>query len=46
MGQTDKFFLRKAEDLLYGEFAVVFNMSQGKVREYVEGKVDEITANS
>lgn len=46
MGQTDKFFLRKAEELLYGEFAVVFNMSQGKVREYVEGKVDEITANS
>lgn len=45
MGQTDKFFLRKAEDLLYGEFSVVFNMSQGKVREYVEGRIDEIVTN-
>lgn len=45
MGQTDKFFLRKAEDLLYGELAVVYDMSLGKVREYVETRVEAIIEN-
>lgn len=46
MGQTDKFFLRKAEDLLYGELAVVFDMSTGRVREYVENKLENIVESN
>lgn len=41
-GQTDERFMKKAEDLLYGEFSVVLNIPKDKVEEYIATKLDEI----
>lgn len=42
MGQTDKFFLRKAEDLLYGELAVALDMPRNRVRDHVEQRLADL----
>lgn len=39
LGQIDKRFMKKAEDLLYGEFAAALGMDIDKVEELVKGKL-------
>ena len=41
LGQIDKRFMKRAEDLLYGEFAVALNKSRDDVEEYVHRKMTE-----
>lgn len=43
MGQTDKFFMRKAEELLYGEFAVALDIPRNQVHAYIEQRIDSIS---
>ncbi|MBR2806980.1 MAG: CarD family transcriptional regulator [Oscillospiraceae bacterium] len=40
--QTDERYLRMAEDLLYGEFAVALDIPRDDVRKYVETRVENI----
>lgn len=42
LGQTDEKFMKKAEDLLYGEFAVVLGMPKEDVKGYIEETVEKI----
>lgn len=42
-GQVDEKFLKRAEDLLYGEFAVTLGIPKENVRSYIEDKVKEIS---
>ncbi|MBQ4100463.1 MAG: CarD family transcriptional regulator [Oscillospiraceae bacterium] len=41
-GQTDERFMKRAEDLLYSEFAVVLDIPKEKVEEYIATKLDEM----
>jgi CarD family transcriptional regulator len=41
LGQIDERFMRKAEDLLYGEFAVALKIPKESVKSYIEEKVKE-----
>ncbi len=41
LGQIDKRFMKRAEDLLYGEFAVALNRSRADVEEFVHRKMTE-----
>jgi Transcriptional regulators, similar to M. xanthus CarD len=41
-GQIDERFMRIAEDLLHGEFAVALGISKGSVKSYIEEKVREL----
>jgi len=42
LGQIDERFMKKAEDLLYGEFAVVLGIPKENVKSYIEDRVKEI----
>lgn len=42
LGQIDKRFMKKAEDLLYGEVATALHVDKSDVEEYVHTKLDEI----
>jgi CarD family transcriptional regulator len=35
LGQTDENYMRKAEELLYGEFAVALNIPKENVKDYI-----------
>ena len=39
LGQVDEKYLKKAEDLLHGEFAVALDSPKEKVRDFIESKV-------
>ena len=41
LGQIDTKFMRKAEELLFGEMAAVLDVDQEKIADYVYGKLDE-----
>lgn len=36
LGQTDERFVKQAEDMLYGEFAVALGIEKGNVKSYIE----------
>lgn len=40
LGQIDKKFMKRAEDLLYGELAVALNISVSEVEEYIQKRLD------
>lgn len=42
VSETDRRYMKKAEDMLYGEFAVVLEMPKNDVKAYVEEKVAAI----
>ena len=42
LGQIDKRFMKKAEELLYGEFAAALDVDKDKVEEYVHGKLNVV----
>lgn len=44
LGQIDKSFMKKAEDLLYGEFAVVLGIPKENVKSYIEDRVKELNS--
>jgi CarD family transcriptional regulator len=46
LGQIDENFMKRAEDLLYGEFAVTLNMPKEKVKSYIEDEVKKIETGS
>ena len=39
IGMTDEKFLRRAEDLLFGELAVALDISRDAVREYIDNRL-------
>lgn len=41
LGQVDKRFMNRAEDQLYGEFAVALNISKEIVKSYIEEKINQ-----
>ncbi|NLT39611.1 MAG: hypothetical protein GXX89_03995 [Clostridiales bacterium] len=41
LGAIDTRYKRRAEDMLYGEFAAALGLSREKVREYIEEKAEE-----
>ena len=41
LGAIDERFRKKAEDLLFGELALVLNMSKDEVKSYVDNKIQE-----
>lgn len=45
-GHTDIKFMKRAEDLLYGEFAVALRIPKEKVRSYIEYRVKELEGES
>ena len=42
IGAIDERFMRKAEDLLYGEFAIALGIPKESVKGYIEDKVNEL----
>lgn len=42
LGQIDKRFMKKAEELLYGEFAAALDVDKEKVEEYVHEKLNVV----
>lgn len=42
MGQTDKTYMRKAEDLLYGEFAVALDIPRKEVHTYIKNRLEQL----
>lgn len=40
IGQTDKYYLRKAEDLLYSEFSIALDMPTNQVHTYIKEKIE------
>ena len=43
-GTVDENYMRKAEELLYGEFAVALGLAKDQVAPYIESRVDKIKA--
>lgn len=41
LGQIDKKFMKKAEELLFGEFAAALQISKDDVEEFIQGRLDE-----
>lgn len=41
LGQIDKKFMKKAEELLFGEFAAALQISKDDVEEFIQGRFDE-----
>lgn len=39
-GQVDQTFMKRAEELLYGEFSVALNIPKEEVQEYIASKVE------
>lgn len=46
VSQIDDKFMKIAEDLLYGEFAVALSMPRKSVKNYIEERVDEFIGKS
>ena len=44
IGMTDEKFLRRAEDLLFGELAVALGISRDAVPQYISNRLDRVTA--
>jgi len=42
LGQVDKFYMKKAEDMLHGEFAVALDMDKKEVKVFIENRVKEL----
>lgn len=42
LGQVDENFMKKAEELLYGEFAVALGIQKDNVKNYIEEKIEEL----
>ena len=42
LGQVDEYYLFRAEDMLYGEFAIVLDMPKENIKTYIEKRVKEI----
>lgn len=42
LGQVDKFYMKKAEDMLHGEFAVALGIAKNDVKSFIESKVKEL----
>lgn len=42
LGQVDERFMKRAEDLLYGEFAVVLGIPKETVKGYIEDRIKEL----
>lgn len=40
LGQIDKKFMKRAEDLLFGEFAAALNISREDVQSYIQERLD------
>ncbi len=45
LGQTDQAYVKVAEDILYGEFAVALQMPKENIKEFIENKILEIEKN-
>ena len=41
IGMTDEKFLRRAEDLLFGELAVALDISRDAVRDYIGDRLQQ-----
>ena len=41
LGQIDKKFMKRAEDLLFGEFAAALNISRDDVQRYIQNRLEE-----
>ena len=41
LGQIDKKFMKRAEDLLFGEFAAALNISREDVQAYIRKSLEE-----
>ncbi|HHU16963.1 MAG TPA: hypothetical protein GXZ70_01880, partial [Clostridiales bacterium] len=47
LGQIDNKYIKQAEDLLYGELAIVLNISKEEVRDYITSRIQGLeTAKS
>lgn len=42
LGLRDERYMKRAEDLLYGEFAVALGIPKESVRDYIEDRINEI----
>ena len=42
LGSIDERLKKKAEDLLYGEFAIALSIPKEKVKSYIENEIKEI----
>ena len=42
IGMTDEKFLRRAEDLLYGELAVALDIGRDEVRSYISDRLGSV----
>lgn len=42
LAQTDERFMKRAEDLLYGEFSVVLGIPKENVKSYIGNKVENL----
>jgi len=45
IGQLDERYMRKAEDMLYGELAIAFNIPKDEVETYITEKIQEYEKN-
>ena len=41
LGQIDKKFMKRAEDLLFGEFAAALNISREEVQSYIQTRLQD-----
>lgn len=41
LGQIDKKFMKRAEELLFGELAAALNISREEVQEYIKAKLEQ-----
>ncbi len=41
LGQIDKKFMKRAEDLLFGEFAAAMNISRDEVEKYIQTRLED-----
>jgi len=41
LGQIDKKFMKRAEDLLFGEFAAALNISKEEVQSYIQTRLED-----
>ena len=45
LGQVDKFYMKKAEEMLYGEFSIAFDMPKDDVKAFIAKKVFNDSSN-
>lgn len=41
-GETDRYFLKKAEELLYNEFSIALDIPAEDVREYIATRIEQL----